>query len=139
MTSVLFIDDELDLVSDFEAVFQDASYTTISARNGEEGLSAFESQKPDIVVTDILMPGKDGLELITAIRKQAPDVPIIAITAGYRSTRKKAAHGDKLLMIAREFGADSMLVKPFDWSDLLDKIAALKPSWNEPKPHLYVV
>ncbi len=97
-------------------------YSVFSALDGAEGIKIFEKEKPDLVITDIIMPEKEGLETILELKKNAPEVKIIAISGGGRSLP------DDYLRTAEYFGADKTLTKPFSKSELLQSIAeVLKP------------
>jgi CheY-like chemotaxis protein len=77
------------------------------------------SGQPDIVVTDIVMPEREGLETIMAIKSARPDVPILAISGGGR------IGAPPFLDLARRLGADDVLAKPFRTAQLVERIAAL--------------
>jgi CheY-like chemotaxis protein len=80
---ILIIDDELDILTYFEAIFQDNGYDAVSAMNGVEGFELAKSEKPDLITLDITMPTQSGLKLFRQY-KQHPElknIPIIIITA----------------------------------------------------------
>ncbi len=87
-------------------------HQVIEAANGVEGMKLVEEQKPDAVITDILMPQKEGIETIREIRERAPGCKIIAISGGGMS------HNLMFLDVARAFGADAALAKPFRPNEL---------------------
>ncbi|MCL4162358.1 UNVERIFIED_CONTAM: hypothetical protein GTU68_060953, partial [Idotea baltica] len=91
-------------------------YDVIWRDNGDSGVSAFESEKPDLVILDVMMPGIDGLEVCRQIRLQQPTVPIIMLTA-------KCSEIDKVLGL--ELGADDYLTKPFGMRELFARVKAL--------------
>ena len=101
----------------FQEVLVRAGYEVDVAAKGEEGLSAFRDVQADIVVTDIMMPEKDGVELIRDLRQEFPETRIIAIT-GVRSRYNR-------LPAASNLGANHTLMKPFQMQDLLDRIGEL--------------
>jgi len=110
---VLVIDDE-DMIRDvIKVILTDAGYQVIGAVNGEEGLRKLESQDFDLVITDILMPEKEGVETIIEIKKSRPQMRIIAISGGGRASNLYP------LKIANKIGADGTLPKPFEPEDLL--------------------
>lgn len=83
-------------------------YDVFQADDGEVGLQLIERERPEVAVIDILMPGKDGLETITAIRRMRPDIRIVAVSAGGRV-------GPRIYLdLAKQVGADATLVKPLD-------------------------
>ncbi|MBK8160409.1 MAG: response regulator [Rhodospirillaceae bacterium] len=117
MVHVLLIEDD-PLVQDMlQVALQLAGYEVTLASNGREGLRKFAAQKPDIVVTDIIMPEQEGIETILAIRKIDQALPIIAMSGG------SSIGALDFLDAARTFGASRILTKPFSPKDL---IAALK-------------
>jgi CheY-like chemotaxis protein len=114
VSGVLVVDNDAQIRDMLVGVLSHAGYQVTSAANGKEALAAFEAQPVDLVVTDICMPGLDGLETIAELRRQVPDLRIIAISdaAGPRSC----------LRAAESFGATRPLAKPIDAQLLLDTI-----------------
>lgn len=78
--SVLIIDDDSALRRSIMAYLQDSGYQVHEAHSGREGLRLFETLKPDLVLTDLMMPELDGLGVVTAIRATAPDTPVVVIS-----------------------------------------------------------
>lgn len=117
---VLVIDDD-DFVRDTICeVVAGFDYAVTEARSGAQALEALRGKPlPDIVITDIIMPGKSGLEIIAEIRKNFPAVKIIAISGGGGS---KA--GD-ILSMARQLGSDRVISKPLDIGDLKQALREL--------------
>lgn len=110
---ILIVDDEAyirDLVRD---TLRARRYESATAANGVEALDLLGREKFDIVVTDVVMPGMGGLELVKAIRKSYPHIRVIVLT-GYP---RNADIGDFLLQ-----GADDLLPKPFRANDLMEVI-----------------
>jgi len=95
-------------------------YRVFTATNGEEGLRLFRAVKPEIVVTELLMPGCDGIECIIQIKREAPGTRIVATTSGGVVER------DYCLHVARSLGAESGLSKPFTIRQLADAVAAVR-------------
>ena len=94
-------------------------YIVVEAEDGEEGLEALRRHRPDLVVTDIIMPDKEGIETIREIQETAPGTKIIAISGGGSS-------GSQLFSdVARAFGADAVLMKPFALERLMAEVANL--------------
>lgn len=98
-----------------------AGHTVIEARNGVEGLDLFRQAGADLVITDIVMPHKGGLDVVTALREQLPPVPIIAISGAGDSA-------EDYLDLAYRMGAMKVLLKPFSPAVLLAAIDELLPS-----------
>jgi DNA-binding NtrC family response regulator len=116
MARILVIDDEPGIRAVLQAVLTRGGHTVLSANDGAIGLAAFIADRPDLVITDIIMPEKEGIETIRAIRKLDPLVPIIAISGGGRT-----ANAD-YLPLAAKFGATATLPKPFGAAAVLDLV-----------------
>jgi DNA-binding response OmpR family regulator len=110
---VLVIDDEDMIREIIKTVLTEAGYQVAGAANGAEGLKLLESQPVDLIITDILMPEKEGIETIIETRKSHPNIKIVAISGGGR------AHNFHPLKIASKIGADMTLPKPFEPDELL--------------------
>ena len=118
MTKILVIDDDAQMRRLVVRILKGAGHEVLEAENGQEGLSLFRIHRPALVITDILMPYKDGLEVIRELRGNAQRVAIIAISGD----------GPLFLDIAKKWGADVALAKPFSPLELVeavDKLLAL--------------
>jgi DNA-binding response OmpR family regulator len=113
---ILIIDDDLAVRDTLIAILEERGYEVITAVNGQQGLAVFRRERPDLLVTDIVMPVKEGLQTIREIREEWPDMKIIAISGGSRTQRHD------FLEIARQLGAWDVVVKPFDPDDFLARI-----------------
>jgi DNA-binding response OmpR family regulator len=113
MDTVLIIDDEAPMRKMIRTILESAQYQVIEAPNGIVGLRMFREQRPRLVITDILMPDKEGIETIREIKQVDPAARIIAISGGGRTARTD------FLKVAEKFGAMESLKKPFRRSDLL--------------------
>ena len=113
MARILVIDDEITLREFFKDYLEEAGYEVDVASDGDQGLQMFTAHPYDLVITDILMPNREGLETILELREHTPDVKIIAITGG------GIGLGDDLLKLACEFGANRALFKPVPMKRLL--------------------
>jgi CheY-like chemotaxis protein len=122
MTRVLVVEDDDHVQTMLRMTLEDAGYGTEVAGDGSEALKLLRERTVDLVITDILMPGMEGLETIIEIRKSWPSLPVIAISGGGRCP----ANG--YLEMAGEFGADRAFVKPVDRSELLKAISDLTPT-----------
>src|SRR4051812_16983873 len=106
MAHVLVIDDEAAIRSFVRLALEKAGHRVSEAADGDEGLRAFRADPADLVLCDIFMPEKDGLETIQILRRASPGVPVVAIGGGnYRGT--------DFLAVARKLGATAALYKPF--------------------------
>lgn len=114
MASILVIDDDKQIRDLMRKVLEGAGHTVVDAPNGRMGMQLWRVNRSDLIITDILMPEQDGLELIRELRRDAPEAKIIALSGG----------GQKLhldtLDLARKFGAVGTLNKPFGITELLD-------------------
>lgn len=113
---ILIIDDDLAVRDTLITILEDHGYEVITAVNGEQGLAVFRRERPDLLVTDIVMPVKEGLQTIREIREEWPDMKIIAISGGSRTERHD------FLEIARQLGAWDVVVKPFDVDDFVARV-----------------
>ncbi len=122
MTRVLVIDDDAAIRDIMERILANAGYVVSSAEDGRSGLKQFREFHPDLVVTDIIMPDKEGIETIRDLRTQDPMVPIVAVSGGGRVGTLD------VLSLAEKFGADQVLSKPFSGGALLNAVRnALAP------------
>ena len=112
---ILVVDDEELLVKGIRFNLQNDGYEVITGSNGQDAIDAAKSEKPNLIVLDVMMPEKDGLTACAEIREFS-DVPIILLTA-------KADDMDKLMGF--EHGADDYLTKPFNILELKARIRAL--------------
>jgi len=111
MARILIIDDDPDMRSLLKENLKGSGYEVQLAVDGAEGLALFEANPADIVVTDLYMPNKGGLETIIELRRRSPSLPIIAISG--------TGAADKMLSIAGKFGAFEQIHKPFTSQELL--------------------
>jgi len=118
--TVLIIDDDDIFRTGLVKILQLEHYEVYAARDGEVGLKVFEDKEPDLVITDILMPNKEGIETIIEIREKVPDQKILAMSGGGRGSPRE------YLEFARDFGAGRILQKPFKMDHLLKLINELK-------------
>jgi len=119
MARILVIDDDATIRLSLKLALEDVGHHVEEAANGLKGIDQFRANPADLVVTDIFMPEKEGMELIDEIKRDRPETKIIAISGGGRM------NPDDYLTIARRLGADRTLLKPFDIDLLLDTVDAL--------------
>ena len=106
MRKILVIDDDPTVQNVFGQYLRTAGYEVLVAGNGREGVALIRSEFPDLVITDILMPEMDGLEILLQIRNEKVGIPIIAISGGMRALPINFLHQAKL------FGARHVFEKP---------------------------
>jgi DNA-binding NtrC family response regulator len=116
MAKILLIEDQSFTATIMETVLKSAGHIVSVARDGEKGLAAFAADRPDVVITDIVLPKVDGLEVIRNILAQVPGFPVIALTGG--GNTGTYSYLDK----ARELGALEVFRKPVTAEQLLDGI-----------------
>jgi len=117
--SILIVDDEPELRDLISCVLMEAGHQVTCAENGIEAGKAYANQKFDVVLTDVIMPEKDGMQVIGDLRRKHPDVKIIAMSGGGHVSR------DQYLKIAKGLGAHAVLEKPFTNQDLVRLIEQL--------------
>jgi DNA-binding response OmpR family regulator len=100
-------------------MLEKAGHEVDIALNGKEGMELFEKNKPDLLITDIIMPEKEGLETIFELRKRYPELKIIAISGGGRISPDGYLPGAKLL------GANMVFQKPLDQKEFLQAVSLL--------------
>jgi DNA-binding response OmpR family regulator len=110
---ILIIEDEKDLVKGLTLNLTDEGYLIDSANDGIEGFQKAMNEHPDLIILDIMLPGKNGLELCKELRQQGNYTPIIMLTA-------KSGEIDKV--VGLEIGADDYMAKPFSIRELIARI-----------------
>ena len=119
MKRILVVDDQETIRRPLAQILQMAGYEVQTAAEGCEALRLYKQLPFDLVITDLVMPEKEGLETIMELRQLKPSLKIIAISGG-----GKLEPGDYLPM-AKRFGAAKTLAKPFSTDDILEAVASL--------------
>jgi DNA-binding response OmpR family regulator len=78
---ILVVDDEKNILKLYQAELEDEGYTVVTANSGREAMDVFESENPDLVTLDILMPDIDGIQILRQMKEKKPEIPIIMLTA----------------------------------------------------------
>ncbi len=112
---ILVIDDEQQILNSISLYFSE--YDVVTASDGKEGLKIFESMKPDLIITDIIMPKVEGIEFILTLKEKNVSVPIIVMSG--------RTIGREYLDMAIELGAFEKLEKPFKLEELKKLIVKL--------------
>lgn len=120
MARILLVDDEGSIVRLLEEMLKQMGYEIVTASNGAEALTRLKSTPVDLVVTDIVMPRMNGLQLIEEIRQKHPSVKIIAMSGG----DMKSGPAEYLLSACQQ-GAVGCLAKPFTINDLSTLVKSL--------------
>lgn len=125
MASILVIDDDSDLRALLVYQLQAAGYEVRAAAHGAEGLALQHDRPADVIITDIFMPEKEGVETIRELKEQFPAARIIAMSGGgsLRPARRPFTTRD-VSVVARELGVTAVLQKPFEMQELLGSVAA---------------
>jgi DNA-binding response OmpR family regulator len=113
--TILIVEDDANLLDVLRHNLVREGYSVVTARDGEAGLAAARTQKPDMILLDIMLPRMDGLDVCRILRKEM-SVPILMLTA-------KAEEIDKV--VGLEMGADDYVTKPFSLRELLARIKAM--------------
>src|SRR5215469_3277339 len=116
---ILVIDDDHLVRYTLSKILQRNGYDVVTASDGKRAMTVFRAEHPDAVITDIVMPEQEGAETILLLRKERPEVRIIAISGGARTGNLD------YLDMARALGADDVIRKPFEAEELLSRLARL--------------
>ena len=115
MAHLILIEDDKALREILAMALTDEGHVVRQAKEGREALALFRREPADVVITDLIMPGQEGIETIVALRKERPKLPIIAISGGVE-------HSPVYLGLAARLGAQRTLAKPFKIEELLTAI-----------------
>lgn len=116
MKKILVIDDEEQIRELLVAILEREGFEVTLATNGDEATRLLRKFLPDLVITDLIMPGKEGLETIMELRRSHPGLPVIAISGGGRN-----GTGD-YLKLAKGLGAKATVSKPFRRDEILEAV-----------------
>lgn len=113
MTKILVIDDNAMVRKTISTILRHGGFEVELATNGREGIEVFRKGAPDLVITDLIMPEKEGIETILELRQVHPDIKIIAISGG------SPAGNVDFLRMAQTLGANAIIAKPFRANELI--------------------
>ena len=119
MANILIIDDDDQFRTMLRKMIERNGYEVIEASDGKEGINLYRKNPTDIIITDLIMPGKDGIETIQELKKDFPDIKIIAISGGGRIGPQDYLH------LAKMLGAKRTFTKPIELPELLKAIEEL--------------
>lgn len=125
---VLIVDDEADIVAGVEDTLTREGYEVITAADGNDGLKKAVECAPDIILLDVMMPGKDGYEVLAALRKGGIRTPVIMLTG-------RDAEEDKIRGL--DTGADDYITKPFSMKELAARVRAVRRRQAEKEGKVY--
>ncbi|ERP31578.1 response regulator [Chitinivibrio alkaliphilus] len=115
---ILVIEDDPLILTIMEKLLGN-SYDVVTMEDGQKALELFSQERFDLVITDIIMPQVEGMEIIMTIREQNKDIPLIAISGGGR------IEAERYLDLAKELEVDCTLKKPFDNEQLIEMVTNL--------------
>ena len=115
MAKILAVDDDPEMRRVIVRILTAVGHDMIEAKDGKEGINLFRAHQPALLIIDILMPGKEGLETIRELRGAASEAGIIAISGG----------DAMFLDMAKKMGADATIAKPFRTAQLVDVVSRL--------------
>jgi two-component system cell cycle response regulator CpdR len=118
--SILVVDDDQYTLEALRRVLEPHGYAVSFAFGGRDAINLLGGETVDLVITDILMPDGDGLDLISTLRRNSANTRIVAMSAGGR------VNANDYLLIARGFGVDAILKKPFTRDELLAAIKTIE-------------
>lgn len=115
MAYILFAEDDETLRTGLETALTSEGYEARGCKDGDEALTAFAKRRPDLLILDVMMPGKSGFDVCVEVRRSDPSVPILFLTA-------KASEAD--VVVGLGLGADDFIPKPFRIRELLARVSA---------------
>jgi len=116
MKKILIVEDEKDMVTGLKFNLEARDYTIITAYDGDSGYQKAISEKPDLVILDLMLPKRNGYEVCKLLKEEVPDLPIIMLTAKSQEAE---------IVTGLELGADDYITKPFSVLELLARIKAV--------------
>ncbi len=119
MAHILIVDDEPQIRTMLRKLFESEGYKVTDASDGKEGIRLFRENPADLIITDLIMPEKEGIETITELKKEYPDVKIIAVSGGGKGNL------DGYLHLAKKLGAMQTFKKPVRNEEMLKAIKNL--------------
>ena len=129
MANILIIDDESDVRDSIAKVLTREGHAVLTAEGARSGLEILAENQVDVLVTDIIMPGMDGVQAIRQVKTVKPEVKIVAISGGGNfgldSYQPNAITTTAFLQAAADAGADRILTKPFERAELIDCVASV--------------
>ena len=112
MPTILLVDDDDDALVPLSSLLEEEGHTVLLARDGQQGMEVIEDHRVDAAIVDIFLPNMDGLEMIRAVKKAHPEIPILAVSGG-------GTLDIDFLDMATKLGANHVMHKPFRLRDFL--------------------
>ena len=119
MANILIIDDDQQILNMLSQILKRAGYEVVEALDGKQGLKLYRENPTDLIITDIIMPEKEGIETIMELQRDFPDVKIIAISGGGHIL------SENYLYMARVLGVQRTFAKPIARDELLKAVSEL--------------
>ena len=119
MALILIIDDDNQFRAMLREMLERTGYEVVEASDGKEGIKLYREKATDLIITDLIMPEKEGIETIMELCRDFPDVKIIAISGGGR------IDPEQYLSMAKSFGAQYSFAKPVEREELLQAVEEL--------------
>ncbi len=131
MACVLIVDDEPSVIQMISCVLEIRGFEILSAGHGREALERMEEKRPDLIITDLVMPGIDGLQFTRKVKEDPRyrDIPLMIVTSATRDS--DLADGFWKMGI----GADDFVSKPFDPFEMADRVERLLNGKTQTRPH----
>jgi DNA-binding NtrC family response regulator len=131
MARILIIDDESQIRSMLRLMLERVGYEVIEAADGMEGIRQYRDNPADLIITDLIMPNKDGIGMIIELKKEFPQVKIIAMSGGGVNRPEGYLDG------AKKLGAGRTLTKPIDRDEMLNAVKeTLKADTDSAEPSI---
>lgn len=125
-SKILVIDDEPGIINVVTAYLQSEGYSYLTAKDGDEGLKKIRTFQPDLIILDVMLPGMDGIEVLSQLRRES-NAYVIMLTARSEETDK---------LVGLSVGADDYLTKPFSPRELMARIKAALRRYQKPTAEL---
>ena len=119
MARILVAEDDLLVADTVQTILRTGGHEVVLANRGDEAIRLFREQTFDLVLCDVHMPGKDGLEVIDEIRQSSPHIPVVSMTGSYPRATGGAHLDPSFLRASLKVGASKMIAKPFRSHEIL--------------------
>jgi len=119
MPTIVIADDDKNLRSMLKQIFEVENYTVLEADNGEKAIEYVNKNHVDLVITDLIMPKKEGIETINELNHKYPSLPVFAMSGACMTDSKI------YLEIAKKLGVVKTFLKPFDINEMLDSVKSV--------------
>jgi len=125
MPTIIIADDDDQLRTMLSQIFEVENYTVIEAQNGQQAIDYIRNNTVDLLITDLIMPEKEGIETINELKRVSPELPIFAMSGG------SMTNSEVYLQIAQKLGVSQTFLKPFDINEMLEAVKLILPQQVE--------